>query len=128
MGAVISLLDGRRMERDGRERFGLYPRGAGYGRLLYALGLSNGRTKIGVCMSPRSRFVTHWVASEGAVTWSHLFAQRFQGKDILFVERDACARAAIVGNRVRRTETFTDLSRDDALRCVRAAIAEALAA
>jgi len=128
MGLVLRLDDGRRMERDGREWFWLYPKTSVGGYSIYALGFRNGRTKIGTCFSPRTRFVAHWVNSEGAVTWSHLFGERFFDRPtVLRIERAAINRASLIGSRIRRTETFNELSRDDAIRCVRAAIAEARA-
>lgn len=114
---------------DGRERMSLYPRGRGYvstlkrTRFIYALGLSNGRTKIGVCGGPRSRFMQHWYANDGNVTWTHLFAP-IEYADADRIERRALILAAEVSQRIRRTETFWNLDREQAIRCVRSAIAE----
>ncbi len=124
MAHVINLIRHHgNSPRDGRERFNLLPRVGGH--FLYAVGFSNGRTKIGKTTNPRKRVRCHWMASEGLVTWAHIFCAYADERLCLSIERDACRRAAEVSHRIRMTESFTGLSRDEALRCVRAAIREA---
>lgn len=113
---------GRKQERDGRERFNLLPSGKrGEGRYLYALGLVDGRTKIGIAYRPRARVVAHWVATRGGVTWVHVFG-RFDSRAVEKIERAACSLAGQRSIRIGRTETFLELERDEALRSVREAV------
>lgn len=124
MGALFLFQTprGRAQLRDGRERFNLLPKGGRRGRYFYAVGFANGRTKIGIAQRPRSRICAHWIASECSITWAHVFALCTDPR-IEHIERLACSLAAQRSPRVRRTETFIGLSRDDALSCVREAIA-----
>ena len=116
---------GPKIARDGRERLLMFPNKHLGGSRFYALGYADGRSKIGICASPRDRLLQHWVASNGAVTWVHLFAGVVESRLAKSIEREACARAALLGARVRRTETFAGLTRDQVLQCVRAALAAA---
>lgn len=114
---------GRPFKADGRERFGLYPQ-RGAGRFIYALGFADGRTKIGTAHNPRLRLVQHWVKSNGAVSWSHVFGcigGRIQSHS---TEKSALRKAASISRRIGSTECFVGLPRDAALRCVRDAIRE----
>jgi len=104
------------MEIDGRERFRLYP---SLGFRLYAMGFKDGRTKIGISSRPRKRFLAHWRASNGAIAWTHLFGPHDSTERI---ESLACELAAKIGERIRRTEEFRGLDREQTIQCVRAAI------
>lgn len=121
MAQVIAFVDARRA-RDGRSRFWLFPN-RGAGRYLYAIGFADGRTKIGIAWRPRERMFCHWISSDGAITWAHLFAPIRDGQLVEQVERAALREAAAVGRRIRRTEVFRDLPRDAAIAAVRRAIA-----
>lgn len=128
MGQVLRLHAS--VHRDGRERFWLFDywtdKPAGYlsgDKYLYAFGHQDGRVKIGVAVSPRARMCHHWANTGNAITWAHLFGRHKNPEQI---ERRACKLANEVGVRIRRTEWFTNLSRDQALRCVRQAIQEAI--
>jgi hypothetical protein len=112
---------GRALTLDGRERFNLFPMERSVST-LYAIGFADGRTKIGKAQFPRKRMRQHWIASEGQIVWAHLFRSFPNEALCCRVERAACGLAAEVSQRIRRTETFIGLSRDDALRCVRDAI------
>lgn len=129
MGTLVMLpARGRALTMDGRQVFRLYPRGYGRsgrdGFWLYAVGLANGITKVGMTRAPRRRMVQHWASAEGAISWTHLFRSFDGHRKAGVVERAAVALLAEVGKRIRLTETFRGLSRDDAVRCVRQAIEE----
>lgn len=125
MAAVVSIIDRRRVAiPDGRVRFRMFPRSRGRGaheQWLYAMGCTDGTTKIGVSSNPAARILSHWVNSAGGITWVHVFRKL---RHAYPVERRACVIAAGLGERIRRTERFRNLSRDDALASVRQAIAE----
>ena len=119
---------GRQLTQDGRQVLRIYPLGYGprsaSGHWMYAVGFHDGRIKLGLSCKPRSRLIQHWIASEGAVAWTHLF-RRFSNRGRAgAVERAALTLAAAASVRIRLTETFRGLTRAEAMRCVRQAIAE----
>lgn len=131
MAAAIVMLPARRgREDEGAFRLRLFPRGRNGYRWLYAVGFRDGRAKLGATRRPRERLLQHWAASDGQVAWVHLFGcfpltKHPRANDAsAIIEAKALRLAALVSTRVRRTETFRGLSRDDAIRCMRMAIAE----
>lgn len=87
MGEVVSLRRGRPVTV-GRRFATLFPSGMAEehrsgGHWLYAIGLPDGRVKIGKTSRPRARFVQH-AATYGVPLWVHLFCrvQRSGRKDV----------------------------------------------
>ncbi len=121
---MVPAVVGRRLVRDGREVFDMYPSwGEPCTAWLYAIGFADGRAKIGITGGPRRRMRQHWVSSGQTITWTHLF-QAFPEKQSRTIERIAVRMAAGLSQRIRETEIFIGLSKADALRSVRYAIAE----
>lgn len=114
---------GRQPTPDGRQALWMLPRHSGDGMLhLYACGLKDGKTKIGITNRPRYRLSQHWTSTRGAVAWVHLFS-RHRAAIARAVEKAALAEAARIGQRVFASEVFHNLPREDCISCVRSAIA-----
>lgn len=114
---------GRAPIQDGRRFLDLFPTGmrkSVRGSWVYAVGLRDGRIKIGVTNVPRGRLQSYWRQHEG-LAWAHLFARVQGNAAALKVERTALGLLAVVGHRIGRSEYFRDLDRDDTLRVVRQA-------
>lgn len=103
------------------QRISMYPKWhSRQARYLYAFGVSNGVTKIGMTQRPQARLRQHVaVLGDSAITWIHLSAplDKTQAKQAEWV---ALGIAASFGNRIRSGETFNNLSRESAIACIRA--------
>ena len=128
MSAEIISIRKRRgptFKSDGRSAFALFPKSRGYDLLyLYAFGLADGRTKIGVTCKPRHRLLSHWKAHNGTIVWSHLFSA-LPGRSrsqVQAVETKALLMAASVSKRIGNTEMFIGLSKAVCIDCVRKSI------
>lgn len=133
MGAVLQMTPAktrRQAGKDERACLQLFPRGE-YGARrnaaawMYALGLTDGRVKIGVTATPRDRMRTHWTAAGGAVEWVHLFCrvERVRQRTCCPAERAAIAACEAAGQRIATTEFFRGLTKAQVLAHCRAAIA-----
>jgi hypothetical protein len=125
MGAVLMLPAGRgrRPYDDSRRVFDLFPvgRGKSDGAWLYAIGFTDGRVKLGIATRPRSRMHSYWGAVGGAIAWAHLAgrAPRIRRNGHCPAEMLALQMASACSVRLGRSEYFRELSKADAIRCLR---------
>ena len=103
------------------------------GEWVYAVGLPDGRVKVGIARLPRERIQTHW-RTHGGLLWAHVsgFVPRHQGvlcfrAKSMEVERAILARLSRVAERIGRTECFRGLDKGLVLRVCREEIAAARA-
>lgn len=94
---------------DGRRRFDMFPRGNKVqGWWLYAVGLPDGRCKVGIAAHPRSRVQQHW-RTHGGLVWAHVFGRRFDSSPSVRHAESLClGKAAKIATRLGRTECFAD--------------------
>lgn len=110
-------------------RFAMFPNYRAGGRWLYAVGFDNGTVKFGIARNPRNRMQTYLRTSTSAIGWLHVF-----GRAPNDVDRDrgyrhpaeslAIKNACAIGERIGRSEYVRGLSKEQALQCMRLAIAE----
>jgi len=107
----------------------MFPTSSTVGHWLYAVGLQDGRIKIGRTGKPRERFSQHRKTYGDAIAWVHLgpriHQQRFAAH---MVERRAIEALAEIGVRIARTEVFLEVDKATALRVLRDAITQERAA
>ena len=85
---------------------------------LYALGLQDGRTKIGITRYPRGRMSSHSTKTR-PLAWVHLFAPQPHSRAYA-IERKACLFAERHSERLHpHIEWFKELSKKDAIAAVR---------
>lgn len=129
MSAILMFRPSQvRAVKAGRLGLHLFPDYKKHGLWLYAVGFSDGRVKVGIASNPRSRMLQYWNHVGGAIDWAHLFEQikRPSGHRMTanVTERLAVTKCAAAGERIGNSEYFRNLSKADALRCCREAIAE----
>lgn len=92
---------------------------------LYAIGFADGRVKFGKSRSPRGRTQHYWRTFGDAITWVHYFGRvqdAYSSKGMQCpAEIEACRMASEVGKRIGRSESFTGLTKAQALAIGRAA-------
>jgi hypothetical protein len=122
MGAVVAFKHtGASPVQDGRRRFDLFPR-CHRQQWLYAVGLPDGRIKLGISSRPRKRVQSYWHQHEGGIQWAHLFGPVGSEKASRRVEGAAVAALSLVANRIGRSEYFRYLDKGTMLRVVRAVV------
>jgi hypothetical protein len=91
-------------------------------RWLYALGIDDGRIKIGITHSPRDRMHVHGRAMGQSLLWFHIGPSAIDGVESRAAEYRALQAAGLVGERIGNTEMFRGLTREQALECLRYAV------
>lgn len=107
----------------------LLPRRGDGRNWLYALGLGDGRIKIGRTGKPRDRLAQHRKTFGDVIVWFHLGPRvHRQCYSAHMVERRAIDTLAKLGARIGNTEMFRDIDKATVLRILRESIALAHAA
>lgn len=128
MSAAVLLLPRGRKPRAGRASFAMLPDGRGSDSAwLYAVGLPDGRMKVGIAGQPRARVRQHAVTFEGLL-WAHVFGRLPNSRVARAVERRAITFLAAVSRRIDSSECFRDIDKAEFLRVIRMAYANAEAA
>lgn len=98
------------------------------GQWLYAIGLSDGRIKVGHTSRPRSRAQQHRTAFGATIVWAHLGPRVYAACHAAHgVERRVIEVLAKCGTRIGRTEFFRDIDKATVLSVMREANALARA-
>lgn len=87
-------------------------------RYLYLIGAEDGSVKVGITCTPRDRLKTLRLGFAAEVSWYHFFPAMAAG-DALSAEHSAKCRLGEIGERVRRTETYRDVTKGVAIATVR---------
>ncbi len=130
MSAVVMLHQrrGAKTIADGREQFNMFPKWHSTGRVwLYAVGLRDGRVKVGIARRPRERIKTYWRTHEG-FDWAHLFSPLADARTARHAEVYCVSAAAKAGQRIGRSEYFRGFEKASFIAVCRAGIAAYTAA
>ena len=107
---------------DGRRVFDLFPVGGiTADRWMYAVGLNDGRIKIGIANRPRKRIQSYWMTHIG-IAWAHLFPKVGDYARAREVEKRCITELSRVATRRGRSEYFSGCSRAEVLAVCRSVI------
>lgn len=102
------------------QQFESLPHGSGEFKWLYAIGFTDGITKIGCTKSPRQRITAHahFKAGNALIAWFHI-GRCVVAEQAPSAEREAIDMARSVSKKTPRgREWFINLSKSDAIRFV----------
>lgn len=91
---------------------------------LYLIGLADGTIKLGATKSPRDRLATHRCAFGEGMLWVHLFQPTSAGNEYTALKRLAAIGTPVRAGRRGPREIFSGITKDAAIRTVRAVLAE----